>query len=178
MPRADSLPDDVERLKALLQAANDKVDTLRSQLRSRDVLIEHLKLQLARLKRMQFGRSSEQLAAQIGQLELSLEELEANAAAEPVAAGTPGAAASAHPVRKPLPAHLPREPEVHEPPGGTCHCPQCGGALRSIGEDVAEILEYVPEHWTVHRQVRPKYSCARCQHVSVRATHLPSEAGR
>lgn len=47
MPRADSLPDDVARLKALLQAANEKVNSLSAQLRSREVLIEHLKLQLA-----------------------------------------------------------------------------------------------------------------------------------
>src|SRR2546426_699386 len=103
MPRAQPLPTDVESLQKLLAAARDKVDSLSAQLRSRDVLIEHLKLQLARLKRLKFGRSSEQLDAQIAQLELSLEELEANAAAAPApeaAAETP----SAKPARKPLPA--------------------------------------------------------------------------
>ena len=80
MPRKQPLPTDVESLQKLLIAARDKVDNLSSQLRSRDVLIEQLKLQLARLKRLKFGRSSEQLDAQIAQLELSLEELEANAA--------------------------------------------------------------------------------------------------
>lgn len=177
MPRADSLPDDMARLKALLQAANEKVDSLSAQLRSRDVLIEHLKLQLARLKRMQFGRSSEQLDAQIAQLELSLEELEANAAATapPVAATAPE---EARPVRKPLPAHLPRVPEVHEPPTGKCNCPKCGGSLRRIGEDVSEVLEYVPEHWKVQRQVRPKYSCGSCQNIGqANAPSRPIERG-
>ena len=83
MPRAPSLPDDVESLKKLLLAAHDKVANLSAQLRSREVLIENLKLQLAKLKRMKFGHSSEQLDAQIAQLELSLEDLEANVAAAP-----------------------------------------------------------------------------------------------
>src|SRR5688572_5943994 len=77
MPRADKLPNDVESLKELLRAAHATVDSLNAKLRSRDVLIEQLKLQLVRLKRMKFGRSSEQLDAQIAQLEFSLEELEA-----------------------------------------------------------------------------------------------------
>jgi len=163
MPRA-ALPDDVESLKKLLQAAHDKVETLSAKLRSRDVLIEHLKLQLARLRRMKFGRSSEALDEQIAQLELSLEELEANAAAEPQEP-TPSAKPAIKPVRKTLPAQLPREPHVHEPPSGQCNCPKCGGTLRAMGEDVSEVLEYVPEHWKVHRHVRPKYSCGSCETV-------------
>jgi transposase len=163
MPRS-VLPNDVEQLKVLLLAAHGKVDALTAKLRSREVLIEQLKLQLARLKRMKFGRSSEQLDAQIAQLELSLEELEANAAAAPL----PDEAADApvtQPARKPLPDHLPREPHVHEPASGSCNCPQCGGTLRVLGEDVAEVLEYVPEHWKVHKHVRPKYACGACQTV-------------
>lgn len=163
MPRA-ALPDDVESLKKLLQAAHDKVATLSAKLRSRDVLIEHLKLQLARLRRMKFGRSSEALDEKIAQLELSLEELEANAATEPEE--PPSSDEPAHkPLRKPLPAHLPREPHVHEPPNGKDNCPKCGGTLRAMGEDVSEVLEYVAEHWKVHRHRRPKYSCGSCQSV-------------
>jgi len=163
MPCA-ALPDDVESLKKLLEAAHDKVATLSAKLRSRDVLIEHLKLQLARLRRMKFGRSSEALDEKIAQLELSLEELEANAAAEPQEP-TPSAEPANKPVRKALPAQLPREPHVHEPPSGKCNCPKCGGTLRPMGEDISEVLEYVPEHWKVHRHVRPKYSCGSCETV-------------
>jgi transposase len=64
------------------------------------------------------------------------------------------------PARKPLPEHLPREQVVHQP---ACCCPDCGGALRRIGEDVSEVLEYVPEHFKVVRHVRPKLSCPSCQ---------------
>ena len=58
MPRPAPLPSDVESLQRLVREQQ-------AQLLSRDVLIEQLKLQLARLKKMKFGRSSEQLDAQI-----------------------------------------------------------------------------------------------------------------
>jgi transposase len=165
MPRAAPLPNDVESLQALLRTAQGALEAMSARLRERDVLIEHLKLQLARLKRMKFGRSSEQLDAQIAQLEFSLEELEANAAAATpppqVLAGPP----ASKPTRKPLPDHLPREPHVHQPATGACTCPECGGTLRALGEDVSEMLEYIPEHWKVIRHLRPKYSCSACQKI-------------
>ncbi len=178
MPRADSLPNDVESLKKLLSAAHDQVQRLSAQLHTRDVLIEKMKLQLTQLKRMKFGRSSEQLDAQIAQLELSLEELEANAAEKPNAAAVTPASAPGKPTRQALPADLPRESHRHEPNTGTCNCPQCGGSLRAIGEDVSEVLEYVPEHWKVHRHVRPKYSCTSCERlVQANAPARPIERG-
>jgi transposase len=157
MPRPAPLPSDVESLQRLVREQQ-------AQLLSRDVLIEQLKLQLARLKKMKFGHSSEQLDAQIAQLEFSLEELEANeAAAAPLKALASEPATK--PVRKPLPDHLPREPYVHEPTTGSCNCPECGGKLRALGEDSSEMLEYVPEHWKVIKHVRPKYSCSTCQKI-------------
>jgi transposase len=165
MPRAAALPTDVETLQELLRAAQGTVDSLSAQLRSRDVLIENLKLQLARLKRMKFGRSSEQLDAQIAQLEFSLEELEANAAAAPTPPQTPADTPASKPVRKPLPDHLPREPQIHQPDSGSCTCPDCGGELRALGEDSSEMLEFVPEHWKVIKHIRPKYSCGTCQKI-------------
>jgi transposase len=157
MPRPAPLPSDVKSLQRLVREQQ-------AQLLSRDVLIEHLKLQLARLKKMKFGRSSEQLDAQIAQLEFSLEELEANAAAT-APLKTPASESATKPARKPLPDHLPREPHVHEPTTGSCNCPECGGSLRALGEDSSEMLEYVPEHWKVIKHVRPKYSCSACQKI-------------
>jgi len=124
MPRPAPLPSDVESLQRLVREQQ-------AQLLSRDVLIEQLKLQLARLKKMKFGRSSEQLDAQIAQLELSLEELEVSVA-RAAPPKTPRQV-STKPARKPLPDHLPREPHVHEPVTGSCHCPECGGMLRATG---------------------------------------------
>ena len=76
----DALPDDVDSLKQLVTAAF-------AALKSKTLEIEKLKVQLLRLRRMQFGRSSEKLAGEIAQLELALEELEGSeaAASEPPA---------------------------------------------------------------------------------------------
>jgi transposase len=151
-----SLPTDIESLQRLVIAQQ-------AALLSRDVEIEKLKIELARLKRMQFGRSCEQLDQTIAQLELSLEELEASESEilAPINLRAPITEAR-KPARRPLPESLPRETVAHEAP---CNCPACGGALRAFGEDVAEILEYVPSRFKVVRHVRPKFSCATCQQI-------------
>jgi transposase len=166
---ATDLPDDVESLKQLVLEQ-------RAALLSRELEIDRLKLQLARLRRMHFGRSSEQLDQRIAQLELSLEELEASEAALGIASThRPAPAAASKPVRRPLPDHLPREEITHTV---SCTCPACGGELRRLGEDVAEILEYVPARFKVIRHVRPKMSCARCQTiVQAPAPSRPIERG-
>jgi transposase len=151
-----NLPDDLESLKQLILEQ-------RALLLTRQVEIDKLKVQLARLRRLHFGRSSEQLDHSIAQLELSLEELEASETmlaypARAQASGTP----SRGPARRALPQHLPREQIVHTP---SCICPECGGELRRLGEDVSEILERVPAQFKVVRHVRVKLSCARCQSI-------------
>ena len=155
MQRLRDLPDDIERLKELVIAQQ-------AQLQSRELEIERLKLQLARLKRMQFGQSSEQRAAEIAQLELTLEDLEVNGSdhAEAVPIPSTEATVSTLPKRKPLPPHLPRETITHTP---ACQCPECGGPLRHVSDDVAEIIERLPARFKVIRHVRPKYACAACQ---------------
>src|SRR5882672_7937770 len=130
MPSPRDLPEDVESLKRLVLAQHE-------QLQDRELLIEHLKLQIARLRRAQYGRSSEQLDAEIAQLELTLEDLEVSAAPSVMEPETV-TKALAKPVRRPLPSTLPRETITQSP---ACTCPDCGGALRSAGEDVAEMLE-------------------------------------
>src|SRR6202043_1391748 len=67
------------------------------------------------------------------------------------------------PTRRPLPAHLPREERKIWPKREAC--PDCGGKLKPLGEDVSEILEYVPEHFKVIQQVRPKLACAHCDKI-------------
>ncbi len=111
---------------------------------------------------MKYGRSSEQLDAKIAQMQLTLEDLEASLAAIPEPLRPVPKEPAAKPARHPLPAHLPREDVVHET---ACSCPDCGGALRRLGEDVSEMLEYVPARYQVIRHVRPKFSCAKCQKI-------------
>ena len=150
---------------------------MQGALRNRDLEVEHLKLMLAKLRRMQFGRSSEQLDERINQLELSIEELEASQVQEAPAAA-PSERVKDKPVRKPLPPNLPREPIVHPAASADCTCPACGGKLRPLGEDVTEILEYVREHFKVIQHVRPKLSCSSCSHiVQAPAPSRPIERG-
>ena len=169
MQAPPNLPDDIASLKQLILEQ-------RALLLSRQVEIDKLKVQLARLRRLHFGRSSEQLDHSIEQLELSLEELEASETMLAHTARTqPPSATSPAPVRRPLPAHLPREEIVHTP---SCICPECGGELRRLGEDVSEILERVPAQFKVVRRVRVKLSCARCQSiVQAPAPARPIERG-
>ena len=185
-PRA--LPDlnqmDPAALKALILSQHE-------QLLSRDNEIEHLKLLIAKLRRMQFGRKSEKLDRQIEQLELRLDELQATQAENAAASHTPariapvasiatkpvhGESVQGKPARKPLPEHLPRE--VRKYPPKQKACPDCGGELKSLGEDVSEILEYVPARFKVIRQVRPKLACACCERiVQAEAPSRPIERG-
>jgi transposase len=164
-----NLPDDVESLKQLIVEQ-------RTLLLSRQIEIDKLKVQLARLRRLHFGRSSEQLAHSIAQLELSLEELETSETmlSYPARSRAP-AEPSQVPLRRALPRHLPREEIVHTP---SCICAQCGGELRRLGEEVSEILERVPAQFKVVRHVRVKLSCARCQSiVQAPAPARPIERG-
>src|SRR5579862_5674054 len=157
MPAALDLPDDVEILKRLLIQE-------RAARQAAQVEIQSLKLQLSHLRRMQFGQSSEQLNENIAQLELTLEDLEAGASASD--ASIEQTVARVRSVRRPLPAHFPREHMVHEPPSEPgCTCPACGGPMKALGEDTSEVLEYIPSHFKVIRHIRPKLACGRCDKI-------------
>lgn len=142
-----------------------------AELKSRDVLIEKLKHQLAGLRRHRFGSTSEA----IDQLGLALEEQEiAAAAVMPKSAATPEAAKD-KPKRKPLPDSLPRNDTVLSP-GETC---ACGGKLRTIAEDVTEELEYIPGRFVVNRIIRPRMACQCCEKIVQAALpSRPIERGR
>jgi transposase len=178
LPDLDTLTP--EALKALVVAQHEQLLSKDEQLSSRDEEIERLKLLIAKLRRMEFGRKSEKLGWEIEQLELKLDELEASRAQQALAATTPLVASAvnraAKRTRQPLPAHLPRE--THKVLPKQEACPDCGGALKNLGEDVSEILEYVPEHFKVIRQVRPKLACSCCDKiVQAEAASRPIERG-
>jgi transposase len=175
--KESSLPDldalDVEALKALVLAKQSEVE-------SRQTEIESLKLFILKLKRMQFGPRSEKLPRDLAQLELRLEELEAGeAAAEPpslLATEIVKQQSRLKPARRALPVELPRETETIAPAAQAC--PDCGGALRLLGEDVSEMLEYVPARFKVIRTVRPKVSCGDCSRILQEpAPHRPIARG-
>ena len=115
------------------------------------------------LKRWKFAARSEQLhGAQRSLLDetidADLEAIAAELATLRAPARTP--AAKDKPKRSPLPAHLPRIEVRHEPEQTVC---SCGCAMKRIGEDVSEKLDYMPGVFQVERHIRGKWACAKCQ---------------
>ena len=193
-PPIDNLPDDLESLKRLLaaeraaridaevKAASAEAAAARAaaNVSSAEALIAHLKLAIEKMRRELYGSRSERgrklVESQVlDQMELELEDLEAAAAedelaAEMAAAKTGGETtlvpehARRKPVRKPFPAHLPRE-RVIVPAPAACAC--CGSTrLSKLGEDVTETLEVIPRQWKVVQHVREKFTCRACEKIS------------
>jgi transposase len=154
---ADSLPNDVDALKALLLAERARADRLAQIIKE--------------LQRHRFGRRAETLP--VDQLELGLEDVQQ---AEAAAAAQTEAAAPAEWSQKAkqrranrgaLPAHLPRIEVVVDVQGQAC--PGCSGALHRIGEDVSERLDIIPAQLRVVVTRRPKYACRACEEGVVQA---------
>ena len=170
----DSLPDDVETLKRLVRAGEADLARARAEASSAAALIAHLRLTIEKMRREIYGPRSERKVRLLEQLELELEELEAAAAEDDLAAEKVAASASdttavrgftrEKPSRKPFPAHLPRE-RVIVPGPTACAC--CGSTrLAKLGEDVTETLESVPRQWKVVQYVREKFTCRACEAIS------------
>jgi transposase len=154
------------------------VDTLLRVVQARDaevvllkLMVQKLKLQLARRNRTLFGTSSERF--EDGQSSL-IEPALLDEIAAPKPAGKPVSPAANTEIDRSLPAHLLRDEQVHRPAttaahhdsdGRDCGCTACGGRLRRIGADVSEQLEYVPSHFKVIRHMRPKLACVKCQSI-------------
>ena len=167
---ADSLPQDVATLQALLLTERAARMEAESKAKFNALLIEKLKYTIAKLRHMKFGQSSER-GAILEQLELQLSELQENAAEAQAAAQVVAEKAKItvqsferlKPARRPLPEHLPRERVVYP---GPASCPCCSGILHKIGEDVTETLELVPRRWKVVQHVREKFSCRACESIT------------
>ena len=183
---AAPVPDDLAALKAALAASELRAEqaeakaaeaiaraaSAEAQQADDKALIAHLKLLIAKYKRERFGVSSERSSRLLDQLELQLQELEASASEDELAAEKAAARATTtvkaftrkKPSRQPFPAHLPRERVVIETPT-TCAC--CGGSrLNKLGEDVTETLEVIPRQWKVIQTVREKVSCRDCETIN------------
>ena len=132
---------------------------------TRNSEIEHLKLIIAKLRRMMFGTKSEKIAREVEQLELKLEELETGEAERPPAAEAPANSTarsrsgsvvhclSIYPAR-PTRICLLKKPAR-----------RAVASCRTLGEDVSEMLEYIPASFKVIRHVRPKMCCTRCDAI-------------
>jgi transposase len=170
IPSHDALPDDPAALKAIILSQRAEALRMAASVRAYEALIQALKIRIAKLKKQQFGPSSEKIEREIDQLQLALEDLEvAMATVEAVSAPTGAAATTKAPADRVEPrrrgkpriaAATPRERVVLDPGE---RCPDCGGALRLVGEDVAEILELVAAQLKVIETARLKKSCRQCE---------------
>src|SRR5207302_2434941 len=159
------LPTDLAEAHVLILRQREELAAAAARASGAEALIAHMKLVIAKLRREQYGQSSERGRKVLDQLELQLEELEAETSENAVTAEDKAAGvavksfARQRPVRAPLPAHLPRE-RVGSP--APCACPVCGGTLAKLGEDITETLEIVPRQWKVIQTVREKFICRSC----------------
>ena len=175
-----ALPDDIAALKEIVRRAMSRADAAeadsaaaRAAQSDTAAYIEHLKLQIEKLKRALYGPRAERTARLLDQMELKLEELETTATQDELRAEQEAAKAKTttvagftrkRPSRQPFPEHLPRERVVL--PGPTqCFC--CGGSrLAKLGESVTETLESTPRIFKVIQHVREKFTCRDCEKIS------------
>jgi len=139
---------------------------LQGQVKHMSAVNAKLSHEMAVLKRLKFAATSERFNAEQKSLlqEAIDEDLEALALEIEQSAVQPAAVVPKQvPRRQALPADLPRREVRHEPENTICMAPGCGCALKRIGEDVAEKLDYEPGRFSVERHVRGKWSCAKCQ---------------
>ena len=170
-------PSEIDVLRAALaaaearaSAAEDELTQARAVVSASDAMIQHLRLQIAKLRREQFGHSAERQTRLIEQLEMQLEDLETDLGQDraktdaAVAKTTVAAFERRRPARKPFPEHLPRERVVIEAPT-SCTC--CGSArIVKMGEDITDTLEVIPRQWKVIQTVREKFTCRDCEKIS------------
>lgn len=127
---------------------------------------DYLRWQLAKARRERFGRSSERgdLLDQLPLYEEPTQPMPESMTEAVTAPRTARSARQAGQSRPSLPATLPREEHIHHA-SDDCACPACGGSLKPLGQDVSEVLEYVPASFKVVRHVRPKLACGRCDAI-------------
>ncbi|MBB6253396.1 IS66 family transposase [Nitrospirillum iridis] len=167
----DTLPADVEALRAQVLALVETLEAERTERRRVEDLNDRLRHLIHQLQRMQFGPRSERLDAD--QLNLALEDVE-QARAETEAVAEKDAPAlkrrrtgERRKARGALPPHLPRIEVVVAPESTACPC--CAGALHVIGEDRSERLDVVPARYQVIVTRRPRYGCRACSGAVVQA---------
>ena len=165
-----NLPNDPAVLKAMITALQAENAKISATLRVHDQLVQALRLRIAKLQKLAFGKSSGKIEREIEQLELALEDLLVAVAEEDEAPIDEGQD-EPEPDEVSAPA-LRRRPRIsdatlrerRELDPGTC-CPDCGGDLRVVGEDVSELLDMIAAQMKVIQIARIKKSCRRCERM-------------
>ena|GEM_PF-1440642 len=153
-----TLPSDPDELRAV-------AEQLRDLARSQALKIEKLEHQLAGHRKARFGSKSESADQLLLDLQEEIEIAAAAAGRQGETAQGDGQVDDATPgkrkhSRAPLPDHLERHSEVLSP-GETCA--DCGGSLRTLGEDVTQELDYIPGRFVVREIIRPRMACSCCE---------------
>lgn len=161
-----------EAREAQAKALEAEAKAARIQAINADLLARnaHLELMNALMRRDKYGAKSERASRLIDQLEMTFEELEADASeAESLAAQAAAKTTTIGPfirkrtTRRDFPADIPREDVVIPAPE---QCPCCGSAeLSHLPADITETLEKVPARHKVIRTVREKVSCRQCEKI-------------
>jgi transposase len=154
---------DAQQLRALVVSMRTTIEHRDREIEFKQRLIDKITHEMAVLKRLKFAAQSERYAPeQRSLLEETLDTDLAALEAELDQADPEGKdkRQKGQPKRKSLPPELPRTDFRHEPENTTCGC---GCALKRIGEDVAEKLDYAPGVFSVERHIRGKWVCAHCQ---------------
>ncbi len=174
-----SRPDDIDELKRLLAEQEALNRALQEKLHEREREIDHLQAQLDKLRRMNFGSRSEKVSRRIAQMEADLNRLQKES--DTLTGRVYDPAVQRRCVR-PAPANrsLNHSPAMKKATAasGACCCPDCGGALSYLGEDIAEQLELMRSAFRVIRTVREKHACTKCDAiVQAPAPSRPIERG-
>jgi transposase len=162
----DITSDDLAELRSANRLLADEVKAL-------SLKVEQLQHQLHGHNRHRFGSTPKGL----DQLNLTFQEdEEIGEAAEDHAKPVVKPKTPRQHSRKPLPDHRDRHDEVLSPGDD---CGRCSGHLKTLGEDVTEELEYVPDRFVVNRIIQPRKACTCCE--AIVQSPLPSrpiEPGR
>lgn len=154
-----------EELRRLVETLLDRQSRDAQEIAWRNAKIDKLTFEVAQLRRLQFGHRGERMNAEQRMLFEESVAADIASAEEQLAAlkgkEPPGAQEDKKvPKRAPLPANLPRREVQHEPQQTTC---RCGCAMKRIGEDITDKLDYTPGVFTVERHVRGKWACSQCR---------------
>ncbi len=152
--------------KQLYEQQVAKMEALTQQLAAQQDQVSMLSAEIAKLRKMIFGVRAERFIpspdATAGQLQLAL-DLDAQTVAQCKITSASiityvrtrldvvPANAKAHPGRMKLPDHLRRETILLKPA-------QDITGLKKIGEEVTEVLDYIPAELYVKQYIRPKYA--------------------
>jgi transposase len=159
--------------EAVAKALEAEAEAARVRAINADLLARnaHLELMNAKMRRDKYGVSSERSRRLLDQLELTLEDLEADAAAAEMLgqmaaakATTVAAFTRRKTTRRDFDPSLPREKVIIPAPE---LCPCCGSDdLSQLPASITETLEKIPARHKVIQTVREKVSCRRCEKIS------------